>query len=93
VLSVDRLIYTWPRLTRDVMFETCPALPHGVTELFAHPALEGEELRGYDHHHADIRVHDAATLTDPSVAAMLDRAGITRISYRELRAAQRLGSS
>ena len=89
VLSVDQLIYTWPRPTRDVIFEACPTLPCGVTELFAHPALDGEELRGYDLHHADIRVHDAAALVDPSVAAMLDRHEVRRISYRELRAAQR----
>ncbi|MFG1466687.1 ChbG/HpnK family deacetylase [Xanthobacter sp. DSM 24535] len=89
VLSVDHLIYTWPRPTRDVMFEACANLPRGVTELFAHPVLEGEELRGYDCHHAGIRVHDAATLNDPSVAALLDRQGITRISHRELRTVQR----
>lgn len=93
VLSVDSLIYTWPRPTRDVMFEACPNLPRGVTELFAHPVLDGEELRGYDHHHADIRVHDAATLTDPNMAALLDRHGVQRISYRELRAAQRAKGS
>ncbi|TWD19033.1 MULTISPECIES: ChbG/HpnK family deacetylase [unclassified Sphingobium] len=93
VLSVDHLIYTWPRPTRDVMFDTCPALPRGVTELFAHPVLEGEELRGYDQRHADIRVHDAATLTDPSVAALLDREEIKRISYREVRAVQRARSA
>ncbi|ARR57575.1 hypothetical protein HY78_29080 (plasmid) [Rhizorhabdus wittichii DC-6] len=90
VLSVDHLIYTWPRPTRDVMFEVCPTLPCGVTELFAHPVLDGEELRGYDRDHADIRVHDAAALVDPSVAAMLDAQGVRRISYRELRALQRM---
>jgi len=78
---------------RDVLFETCPGLPRGVTELFAHPVLDGEELRGYDRHHADIRVHDAATLTDPSVTALLDQHGIQRISYRELRAVQRARSA
>lgn len=93
VLSVDNLIYAWPRPTRDVMFETCPGLPPGVTELFAHPVLDGEELRGYDHHHADIRVHDAATLTDPSVMSLLDRHRVHRISHRELRTAQRARSA
>lgn len=92
ILSVDNLIYTWPRPTRDVMFEACPALPCGVTELFAHPVLDGEELRGYDREHADIRVHDAAALTDPSVAVLLDRHGVQRISYRELRTVQRAKS-
>ena len=93
VLSVDYLIYTWPRPTRDVMFEACPTLPRGVTELFAHPVLDGEELRGYDLYHADIRIHDAAALVDPSVAAMLDAQGVRRISYRELRALQRENAS
>jgi len=76
-----------------VLFETCPGLSRGVTELFAHPVLDGEELRGYDRHHADIRVHDAVMLTDPSVTALLDQHGIQRISYRELRAVQRARSA
>lgn len=92
ILSVDHLIYTWPRPTRDVMIEEWPSLPCGVTELFAHPVLDGEELRGYDRDHADIRVHDAAALTDPGVAALLDRHEVQRISYRELRTAQRAKS-
>ena len=89
ILSVDHLIYTWPRPTRDVMIDACAMLPCGVTELFAHPVLDGEELRGYDLDHADIRVHDAAALVDPGVAAMLDAQHVLRISYRELRTAQR----
>ncbi len=93
VLSVDHLIYTWPRPTRDVMLEVCPDLPSGVTELFAHPVMDGEELRGYDRHHADIRVHDAAALTDPGVATLLDRHGIRRISHRELQTVQRAGNA
>lgn len=44
VLSVDHLIYNWPLPTRDVMFELCLTLPCGVTELFTHPVLDGEEL-------------------------------------------------
>ncbi|MDP0498929.1 MAG: ChbG/HpnK family deacetylase [Verrucomicrobiota bacterium JB022] len=92
ILSVDHLIYTWPRRTRDVILVECPVLPCGVTELFAHPVLEGEELRGYDRDHADIRVHDAAALTDPTVAALLDQRGVRRISYRELRAVQQAKS-
>ncbi|MGE8131181.1 ChbG/HpnK family deacetylase [Methylobacterium sp. NPDC080182] len=93
ILSVDQLIYTWPRPTRDVMFEMVPTMACGVTELFAHPVLDGEELRGYDRQHADIRVHDAATLLDPSVAALLDEHGVLRISYRELRSIQRFRST
>ena len=89
ILSADHLIYSWPRPTRDVLFNECASLPCGVTELFGHPVMDGEELRGYDCDHADIRVHDAAALIDPSVAAFLDCNGVRRISYREIRAAQR----
>lgn len=89
ILSVDHLIYTWPRPTRDVMLDECRTLPSGVTELFAHPVVDGEELRGYDLHHVDIRVHDAMALTDPSVAVLLDQHEVRRVSYRELRTLQR----
>jgi chitin disaccharide deacetylase len=63
----------------------------GVTEIFAHPVLDGEELRGYDVTNADIRVHDAVCLTDPSVSDLLNRHGVRRISFRDLRDLQRAG--
>jgi hypothetical protein len=55
VLFNERLVYTWPRRTRDVLFEEVPSLQPGVNEIFAHPVLDGEELRGYDTVNADIR--------------------------------------
>jgi hypothetical protein len=61
----------------------------GVTEIFAHPVNDGEELRGYDKANADIRVHDAACLLDPAVAALLDQHHVKCISYRQLRDLQR----
>jgi len=70
---------------------TRPRLMPGVTEIFAHPVLDGEELRGYDVTNADIRVHDAACLTDPSVSDLLDQHGVRRISFRDLRDLQRAG--
>jgi hypothetical protein len=63
----------------------------GVSENFAHPVLDGEELRAYDTLNADIRAHDAACLTDPTVADLLDQHDIKRISFRELRELQRAG--
>jgi chitin disaccharide deacetylase len=51
--------------------------------------LDGEELRGYDTSNADIRVHDATCLLDPAVAQLLDQHGVVRVSFRELREAQR----
>jgi chitin disaccharide deacetylase len=89
LLFNQHMIYPWPKPTRDVLFEEVPKLPAGITEIFAHPATDGEELRGYDPKGAHIRAHDAAWLVDASVAAMLDRSGIKPISYREIRDLQR----
>jgi chitin disaccharide deacetylase len=85
------LVWPWPRRTRDVFFEEIPKLPPGVSEIFAHPVLDGEEMRAYDAGHADIRAHDAVCLTDSAVADLLDWHGIERISFRELRELQRAG--
>jgi predicted glycoside hydrolase/deacetylase ChbG (UPF0249 family) len=89
VLFNEHLIYPWPRRTRDVFFEEIPRLQPGVTEIFVHPALDGEELRAYDTANAHIRTHDAECLIDPGVADLLDRHDVRRISYRELRALHR----
>jgi predicted glycoside hydrolase/deacetylase ChbG (UPF0249 family) len=91
VLFNEDMIEPWPRRTRDVLFEEIPRLRPGVSEVFAHPADDGEELRAYDHFHAEIRIHDAACLVDPSVAALLDRHNVKRISYRPIRDLQRAG--
>lgn len=89
LLFNEHSIYPWPRRTRDVFVEEIPRLPPGVSEIFAHPALDSEELRGCDTRNADIRVHDAACLTDPAVLELLDRHAIKRISFRDLRDLQR----
>jgi predicted glycoside hydrolase/deacetylase ChbG (UPF0249 family) len=91
LLFNEHLVYPWPRHTRDVFFEEIPKLPPGVSEIFAHPVLDGEELRAYDPENADIRAHDAVCLTDPAVLDLLDRHDIKRISFRELRELQRAG--
>lgn len=91
LLFNEHLVWPWPRRTRDVFFEEIPMLPPGVSEIFAHPVQDGEELRAYDPEHADIRAHDASCLTDPAIADLLDRHGIERISFRELRELQRAG--
>lgn len=91
LLFNEHIVYPWPRRTRDVFFEQIPKLPPGVSEIFAHPVLDGEELRAYDTENADIRAHDAVCLTDPTVANLLDRHDIKRIGFRELRELQRAG--
>jgi hypothetical protein len=91
VISCEHLVYPWPRPTRDVFFEELPNLPAGVTEIFAHPVLDGEELRGYDLVNTDIRIHDAACVIDPTVRELIEQQGFKRISYRPLRELQRKG--
>jgi predicted glycoside hydrolase/deacetylase ChbG (UPF0249 family) len=91
LLFNEHLVWPWPRRTRDVFFEEIPRLPPGVNEIFAHPVLDGEELRAYDTRNADIRAHDAVCLIDPAVSDLLDRHDIKRISYRDLRELQRSG--
>ena len=91
LLFNQHLVYPWPRRTWDVFFAEIPRLPLGVSEIFAHPVLDGEELRGYDPTHAELRAHDAACLTDPAVADLLEGHGIRRISFRDLRELQRAG--
>lgn len=91
LLFNEHIVYPWPRRTRDVFFEEIPKLPPGVSEIFAHPVLDGEELRAYDTSNADIKAHDAVCLTDPTVSDLLDRHNIKRISFRELRELQRAG--
>jgi chitin disaccharide deacetylase len=89
LLFNEHIVYPWPRRTRDVFFEEIPKLPLGVSEIFTHPVLDGEELNDTDN--ADIRAHDAACLTDPMVSDLLDQHNIKRISFRELRELQRAG--
>jgi predicted glycoside hydrolase/deacetylase ChbG (UPF0249 family) len=89
LLFNEHLVYPWPRRTRDVFFEEIPKLLPGVSEIFVHPVLDGEELRGYDTANADIRTRDAVCLIDPEVSRLLDQHNIRRISFRELRELQR----
>jgi chitin disaccharide deacetylase len=91
LLFNEHIVYPWPRRTRDVFFEEIPKLPPGVSEIFAHPVLDGEELRAYDTEKADPRAHDALCLTDRTVSDLLDQHAIERISFRELRELQRAG--
>ncbi|MBX9702494.1 MAG: ChbG/HpnK family deacetylase [Acetobacteraceae bacterium] len=81
----DHLLYPWPRPMREVLLEALPALPPGVTEIFAHPVEDGSELRGYDPFAPDLRAADARGLLDPALAAVLEAAGVQRISYAPLR--------
>ena len=85
----EHLVDPWPQVTREVFFAQIPNLPAGVSEIFAHPVTDGQELRAYDTDNADIRAQDAICLTDPAIRDLLDEHGIKRISFRQLRDLQR----
>ncbi len=89
LLYNENFISPWPRDTRAVLAARVAGLVAGVSEVYAHPVDDGPELRGFDPDHADIRANDAVVLSDPAVAAMMDEAGVTRISWRPLRDLQR----
>jgi hypothetical protein len=89
LLFCEHISIPWPRRTRDVCFAEVPKQQAGITELFAHPVCDGDELRAYDATYAHIRAHDAECLTDPSVAERLERHAVRRISFRQLRDLQR----
>ncbi|HWA62635.1 MAG TPA: polysaccharide deacetylase family protein [Caulobacteraceae bacterium] len=89
LLHNENFISAWPRDTGEVLKARLAHLNPGVTEVFGHPVDDGPELRGYDPDHPDIRANDAVVFCDPSLKAMIDAAGVTRISYRPLRDLQR----
>ena len=60
-----------------------------MTEIFAHPVHDGEELRAYGTKKAELGAHDAVCLTDPAVSDLLEQHHIKRISFREVQERQR----
>ena len=61
----------------------------GVTEVYIHPAIDSAELRALtDDWHGRVDDHELVT-RDHGLRHMLDRAGVQRIGYRELRDLQR----
>jgi hypothetical protein len=66
------LVYPWPRPTRDAFVETLPGLPAGISEIFAHPVLDSEELRGHELNNS--YSHSRHSLPDRSRGAEVDRA-------------------
>jgi hypothetical protein len=89
LLHNENWISPWPRDTREVIEQRIPILLGGVSEIYAHPVDDGPELRGYDPDHPDIRANDAVVLSDPAIRALIDGAGVTKISYAPLRELQR----
>lgn len=74
----------------DYWHRMLEGLAPGVTELYIHAALPGDEMRAITNSWQErAREHELFT-TEPSIRALLERKGVTRISYRALRDLQRV---
>lgn len=92
ILSPDHLVRV-PRThsTRRALDRLLSDLAPGVTEVVLRPAVDTAELRAVaPDWPARVDDHDLA-LDATSLRELLDRAGVTRISYRTLRDLQRRG--
>ncbi|HXP88755.1 MAG TPA: ChbG/HpnK family deacetylase [Bryobacteraceae bacterium] len=68
----------------EYLIQLIPALPEGSTEFMCHPGICGPELRSARTRLKDSRRQELDALTDPSVRAALDAAGVRLASYRDL---------
>jgi predicted glycoside hydrolase/deacetylase ChbG (UPF0249 family) len=92
VVFPDHFVYVRGVGSRRSVERAVMDLAPGVTEVYVHPAVDSPELRAAVPDWAGrVDDHDLVT-NDRSLAAMLDRADVRRIGYRELRALM-LGSS
>ena len=85
----DHFVYVNGVGSRRAVERALMDLRPGVTEIYFHPAVDTDELRAAVPTWA-ARVEDHALLTsDPSLKALIERAGAEIISWRELRELQR----
>ena len=85
VLFPDHFVHVRGRGSRKALERTLGDLRPGVTEIFAHPALDTPELRAFAPDWAG-RVDDHDLMTgDAGIRALLDRVGATLVGYREIR--------
>jgi chitin disaccharide deacetylase len=92
VLFPDHFLYvnTGPGSRRTIE-RAIVDMPPGVTEAYVHPAVDTPELRASTPDWP-ARVDDLDLVSrDRSLRALLDRAGVRLIGYRELRSLQRAG--
>jgi predicted glycoside hydrolase/deacetylase ChbG (UPF0249 family) len=91
VLYPDHFVAARHFGSRDRVEQVLDELRPGVTELHLQPALDTPEVRALTPHWEGW-VDDLRLVTEPDgLAALLDRAGATRIGFRELREAMRRG--
>lgn len=75
----------WGQPTLPQFADKLRGLAPGISEIFAHPVEDGDELRAYDPDHPDTRAGDYETLRDGDLRALIEARGIIPISFRPLR--------
>jgi len=85
VVVPDRIVHLHEMGTRKILERVFRDLRPGVTEIYAHPAVDTPELRAFAQDWSD-RVNDHDLLTDDiTIPTLIERAGATLIGYRPLR--------
>lgn len=74
---------------RDGFLALLRAVPPGVTEIFLHPMVDGDELRAAVDFSAAKRGFERRLLADPLVAATIAEERLVRVGWRALRDLQR----
>lgn len=74
---------------RDGFLAVLRGVPAGVTEIYLHPMVDGEELRAAVDFAAAKRGYELRLLDDPLVQRTLAEEGLVRIGWRALRDLQR----
>lgn len=89
VLFPDHLVVVPGVGSRRAIERAVFDLRPGVTEVYVHPAVDTPELRAINDEHWPARSDDLELVLGADLRAMLQRAGVTLIGYRELREVQR----
>jgi predicted glycoside hydrolase/deacetylase ChbG (UPF0249 family) len=88
VVFPDHFVYVQGVGSRRAVEKALFELPPGVTEVYVHPAVDTPEVRAItEDWSARVDDHDLVT-TDGGLRALVDRAGVELIGYRELRELQ-----
>ncbi|MFD5215387.1 polysaccharide deacetylase family protein [Microbacterium sp. NPDC058345] len=74
---------------RDGFLALLRRVPAGVTELYLHPMVDGDELRGAVDYAAAKRGYELRLLNDPVVEQAIADEGLVRLGWRALRDLQR----
>lgn len=90
IVFPDHFDHDWRAGSRERVGRALGALQPGVTEVHVQPAIDTPEVRALTTH-AEQWIDDHAFVSDPGLAAVIERAGAVLIGYRELRDAMRAG--